>query len=374
MWLLAGLGNPGLSYAHHRHNAGFMAVDAIAREHGFSAESLKFGALVREGRIGTEKVFLLKPQSYMNLSGQSIGEFSRFYKIPLENIIVFHDELDLPLAKLRVKTGGGHGGHNGLKSIDAHIGGGAQRRLASDASAARMAAGGEAAERNQTFRVLAPDIAGRGLSDPLPDPALYNNAAYLADLLALLEALHVGECDWIGTSMGGILGMMMAAAQPGRIRKLVLNDVGAKIPASGLRRIAAYAGKRMKFSTREEAEAALRTIYAPFVLETEAQWRHLFTYSLKELPDGGTGMAYDPAITQGLLGTEIADIDLSALWEAVTCPVLVLRGHDSDILEAETAHAMAARPNVELLEFPGIGHAPSLMREEEIRLVAEWLA
>jgi PTH1 family peptidyl-tRNA hydrolase len=122
MFLLIGLGNPGTRYAQNRHNAGFMVVDAVAREYGFSPWSSRFGGQASEGRIGTTKVFAFKPMSYMNLSGNPAGEIARFYKIPTENVITIHDELDLPLAKLRVKRGGGNGGHNGLKSLDEHLG------------------------------------------------------------------------------------------------------------------------------------------------------------------------------------------------------------------------------------------------------------
>ncbi|MCE2927750.1 MAG: aminoacyl-tRNA hydrolase [Rickettsiales bacterium] len=120
--LLVGLGNPGPEYAGNRHNIGFMAVDQIAGHYHFPAFKKKFSGLLAEGAIGDTRVFLLKPLTYMNLSGEAVASAANFYKIPPEKIIVFHDELDLPLGKLRVKQGGGHGGHNGLKSIDAHIG------------------------------------------------------------------------------------------------------------------------------------------------------------------------------------------------------------------------------------------------------------
>lgn len=123
MWLFVGLGNPGDKYAGNRHNIGFMAIDAIAGEYGFPAFKSKFQGLVAEGRIAGEKVILLKPQTYMNESGQSVGKAAKFYKIPPDDhIVVFHDELDLAPGKLRVKTGGGAAGHNGLKSIKAHLG------------------------------------------------------------------------------------------------------------------------------------------------------------------------------------------------------------------------------------------------------------
>jgi len=122
MFLLIGLGNPGNSYSGNRHNVGFMAVDEVAREYGFTRWTSRFSAQVSEGIIDGKKVYAFKPMSYMNLSGNPAGEIARFYKIPVENICVIHDELDLPLAKLRVKRGGGHGGHNGLKSLDEHLG------------------------------------------------------------------------------------------------------------------------------------------------------------------------------------------------------------------------------------------------------------
>lgn len=122
MWMFVGLGNPGDEYSRNRHNVGFMAVDAIAARYGFPAFRKKFQGLLSEGVIGGEKVFLLKPQTFMNLSGESGAAAARFYKIPPDRIFVFHDELDLPACKLRIKKGGGNAGHNGLKSIDAHLG------------------------------------------------------------------------------------------------------------------------------------------------------------------------------------------------------------------------------------------------------------
>ena len=121
-WLVAGLGNPGPQYAGNRHNIGFMAADAMAAAHGFPAFRSKFQGELAEGRIGGHKVIVLKPLTYMNNSGQSVAQAARFYKIPPARIVVLHDELDLPGGKVRVKTGGGHAGHNGLRSIDSHLG------------------------------------------------------------------------------------------------------------------------------------------------------------------------------------------------------------------------------------------------------------
>jgi PTH1 family peptidyl-tRNA hydrolase len=122
MLLLVGLGNPGQKHARDRHNIGFVAVDRIMETHGFGPARARFRGLLAEGRLGGKRCFILKPQTYMNESGQAVGEFQRFFKLDVDRIIVFHDELDLPPGKLRVKTGGGVAGHNGLRSIARHIG------------------------------------------------------------------------------------------------------------------------------------------------------------------------------------------------------------------------------------------------------------
>ena len=127
MKLWVGLGNPGDKYARHRHNIGFMAVDRIAQAHGFSPWRARFQGLASEGTLAGEKILLLKPQTYMNLSGQSVGEAMRFLKVPLGDVTVIHDEIDLAPGKLKVKSGGGHAGHNGLRSIHAHVGDGYHR-------------------------------------------------------------------------------------------------------------------------------------------------------------------------------------------------------------------------------------------------------
>ena len=122
MYLFVGLGNPGLEYAKNRHNVGFMCIDEIRQSYGFPPEKAKFSGLLTEGQVDGEKVFLFKPLAFMNRSGKPVGDVARFYKIPPENIIAFHDDLDLAPGKIRVKKGGSHAGHNGLKDLDAHIG------------------------------------------------------------------------------------------------------------------------------------------------------------------------------------------------------------------------------------------------------------
>jgi peptidyl-tRNA hydrolase, PTH1 family len=142
MRLFVGLGNPGAKYAGNRHNIGFMAVDRIAADHGFSAWRRAFKGLVAEGRLGSVRVILLKPETFMNLSGESVRAAADFYKLGPEAVTVFHDELDLAPGKCRVKQGGGHAGHNGLRSIHAHLGSGIRAGAAGDRASGPQGRGG----------------------------------------------------------------------------------------------------------------------------------------------------------------------------------------------------------------------------------------
>ena len=171
MLLIAGLGNPGAKHQNHRHNVGFMAADAIARRHGFAPWHRKFKAEIAEGRLSGEKVLLIKPQTFMNLSGQAIGEAMRYFKLTPADLIVFYDELDLQAGKVRVKTGGGNGGHNGIRSIDAHCGK-EYRRV-------RIGIGHPGARERVTGHVLGDFAkADRGWLDPLLD-AIADNVEML---------------------------------------------------------------------------------------------------------------------------------------------------------------------------------------------------
>jgi pimeloyl-ACP methyl ester carboxylesterase len=225
------------------------------------------------------------------------------------------------------------------------------------------------------YRVICPDVVGRGQSEWLDHKTDYGYPLYLNDMTALLARSGVERVDWIGTSMGGLIGMFLAA-QPGTpIRKLVMNDVGPYLPKAGLERIAAYVGKPVRFASLEEMERYVRLIAAPFGSLTEAQWHHLTVHAARRLESGEYTFAYDPGIAEPLKASEIVDIDLWPVWDAVRCPVLVLRGAVSDVLTHPDAEAMTNRgPRAQLVEFPGIGHAPALMAEEQIAVVRDWLA
>jgi pimeloyl-ACP methyl ester carboxylesterase len=224
------------------------------------------------------------------------------------------------------------------------------------------------------YRVICPDMPGRGNSEFLADAADYNNAVYLADIAALVARLDVETVDFIGTSMGGIIGMAMAAMPKAPIRRLVVNDVGPLVPKPALERIAAYVGLDPSFPDLAALEAGLRVIHAPFGPLDDAQWHRLASHSARRKPDGSWGLAYDPKIAAVFKIGPIVEVDLWPLWDAIRCPVLALRGALSDLLSAEVAAAMTQRgPRASLIEFPGIGHAPALMASDQIAAIRDFL-
>lgn len=230
------------------------------------------------------------------------------------------------------------------------------------------------------FHIFCLDMAGRGTSDWLENKLAYNYATYTADCLAFLQHREVRKPHWIGTSMGGILGMMLCAARPGIFATLTLNDIGSVVAGEGLERIVSYAGSPHIFRSRRRAEAFLRDITRPFGFKDTEQWEHFADQSIWRINDTEFILAFDPQIIQGFRQDtdnfmQVADIDLAPFWEAVDCPVLLLRGEHSDILRKDTAARMAASKGKEVtfIEFPDVGHAPTLMEEEQISKVASWI-
>jgi pimeloyl-ACP methyl ester carboxylesterase len=221
-------------------------------------------------------------------------------------------------------------------------------------------------------RVLCPDLPGRGASDWLPEPMAYTPPSYVVALAHLLARLD-GPVDWVGTSLGGICGMMVAAGKGNPIRRMVLNDIGSTVPAEAAARISAYIQQSYVFDDLAGLEAHLRKVHAPFGPLSDAQWRHLAETSARTLPDGRLAPHYDPAIAVPFAQSATGPVDLSIVWSLVTAPVLLLRGAESDILDAQTAAAMAARPGVRLVTLDGIGHAPALMDPGQLSLVADFL-
>jgi pimeloyl-ACP methyl ester carboxylesterase len=244
------------------------------------------------------------------------------------------------------------------------------------------------------YRVICPDIAGRGASEWLDEPADYGYPLYVADMTALLNRVagtapgsvwrrlgrwlagrpRIHRVDWVGTSMGGIIGMMLAARDDSPIRRLVLNDVGPVVPAAALNRLSGYVGRDPHFDTPEAFEAYVRDVYSAFGPLTDAQWRHLAAHSQRRTQDGRYAPNYDPAIGGAFAARFEKDLELWPIWDTIRCPVLVLRGADSDLLTRDTVRRMQERgPGARLVEFAGVGHAPALMAAEQIGAVREFL-
>ncbi len=236
-------------------------------------------------------------------------------------------------------------------------------------------------------RVICPDIAGRGQSDWLADPMAYGVPQYAFDMLVLLTQVHaqypIAQLDWVGTSMGGLIGMAVAGtpdlALPVPIRRLLLNDVGPRLEWSALQRIGTYVGQSPRFASVEEGAAWLRVQSADFGPHTDAQWLALSEPMLRPGPEGGFVLHYDPKIAvpmQGMTQEQVVQGEalLWNLYDAITAQTLVLRGAKSDLLTAQTVQEMAQRgPKAHSVTLEGVGHAPTLVQPEQVALVKEFL-
>lgn len=236
------------------------------------------------------------------------------------------------------------------------------------------------------LRVVCPDVVGRGKSDFLADPQGYQLPTYVADMLQLLAQLKPATLDWVGTSMGGLIGMLLCAYAPSvgtSVRRLVLNDVGPVIEWQALQRIGQYLGKSGQFATVQQAADAMWAVSSSFGPHTPAQWLALSQPMLKAVPSaqGGTALVlhYDPAIALpfGSTTEQQAKEGEALLWqayEAITAQTLLLRGAQSDLLSVATAQQMTERgPKAQLVEFAGVGHAPTLVAPDQVDAVAQFV-
>jgi pimeloyl-ACP methyl ester carboxylesterase len=228
------------------------------------------------------------------------------------------------------------------------------------------------------YRVVCPDIVGRGRSDWLRNKSLYAIPQYCADIATLLAKIGAESVDWVGTSMGGLIGMALAIQPETPIRKLVLNDVGPVITAASLERIGMYLGRVGSFDSIEKAESAVRFVSQPFGQLTDAQWRHLTVHVTRQTAEGRIEFAYDPGIAEPFKEVYAAcggkDVESWPLYDAIACPTLLLRGANSDLLTAESAQEMTRRgPKARLVEVPGVGHAPMLLDAAQVAPVREFL-
>ncbi len=228
------------------------------------------------------------------------------------------------------------------------------------------------------FRVVCPDVVGRGESDRLVDPSGYGFPGYLADMVTLIARLDVASVAWVGTSMGGLIGMLLASLPGSPIARLVVNDIGPSIDAAGIARIAAYIGAPITWASEDEAADYLLAISRGFGPHSREQWMALTLPMLRR--DGARfRLHYDPAIAVPMraITPEAAAAGQAAIWaayDAIRCPTLLLRGADSDILARDTAEAMTRRgPKARLHEFAGVGHAPTLVARDQVDVVREFL-
>ena len=233
-----------------------------------------------------------------------------------------------------------------------------------------------AAHLSKHYRVLCPDTIGRGLSQWSPEPEReYCLDFYGRIAVSLLDQLQIKTCAWVGTSMGGAIGLRLAAgALKGRIRRLVLNDMGPKIADAAVERIRSYAGTPPRFDRLSELEQYFRTIYKPYGWLSDEQWRRLAETSARRLPDGGITTHYDPNMVLQFVHHP-RDYDQWEAYDRIEAPTLCLRGEHSDLLLAETAEEMKRRgPRAEVVTIAGCGHAPALNVPDQLSLVERFLA
>ncbi|MDH4394477.1 MAG: alpha/beta hydrolase [Limnobacter sp.] len=227
-------------------------------------------------------------------------------------------------------------------------------------------------------KVVSVDMPGRGRSDWFANGANYAVPNYVAACVALVARLNAEKLDWLGTSMGGLIGMGYASLPNNPIRKLILNDVGPSLNLEALQRIGTYVGADVQFDTRQQAHQYIRSISAPFGPHTEEQWAHLCDTVLVQ-KNGKFIPHYDPAISTGFkdMNAQVVQAMEGALWAAydsITTPTLLVRGENSDLLSAATAQQMTQRgPKAKLIEVKGVGHAPTFMQDDQIQLVSDFL-
>jgi pimeloyl-ACP methyl ester carboxylesterase len=229
------------------------------------------------------------------------------------------------------------------------------------------------------YRVICPDVVGRGGSDRLRDPKHYQLPQYVSDMVTLMARLDVEKAHWFGTSMGGLIGMGFASLPGNPIRKLVLNDIGPTLNFAAISRISEYIGQEVRFATFEEAEHYIRSISVGFGPHTDEEWHKIATDVLRQDQQGQWIRHYDlnlavPFKASTAESTRHAETALWAAYDAISCPTLLVRGAKSDLLTHEVAQEMTRRgPKARLVELEGVGHAPTFMRANQIAIAKDFL-
>jgi pimeloyl-ACP methyl ester carboxylesterase len=233
------------------------------------------------------------------------------------------------------------------------------------------------------YRVVCPDVAGRGRSERLRDPGLYTVPQYVADMVTLIARVTAndeeGGVHWVGTSMGGLIGMVLASFEDSPIRRMVVNDIGPVLDQAAMARIGEYIGQDLRFASFEEGARFVREVSSSFGPHSEDEWRKLASDVLVQEPGGAWVRHYDIELAKpfAAITPERAEQDQAALWaayDAIRCPTLLVRGELSDLLSRATAEEMTRRgPKPQLAEIPGVGHAPTLMHAHQIAIVRDFL-
>jgi pimeloyl-ACP methyl ester carboxylesterase len=242
--------------------------------------------------------------------------------------------------------------------------------------------------------VVCPDVVGRGESDRLVHTQDYGFPQYVADMLTLIARLNVPQVHWVGTSMGGRIGMAVAALPDSPVQRLVINDIGPEMSREGLRHIATYLGEDPTFSCFEDAVAYVKAVSQGFGEHSDAEWRFLTEHCVLQTPEGRWQFRYDPAISpfystsarRSRMRRRMARQLIRffpdhhpmlyqwPLYERITCPTLAIRGAESNLLRRQAWLQMGERgPRAQLVEIPGVGHAPTFLHADNIRIVSDFL-
>ena len=224
------------------------------------------------------------------------------------------------------------------------------------------------------YRVIAPDMVGRGESNWLENPLDYGMHQYVADCQALIRHLQISKLNWLGTSMGGLIGIVLASQDNPPIQSLILNDIGPFVPASALQKIAHYVGQHVYFRLWQDAYDYILETYQAYGISDEKDWWYLTRCSFHESEDGLITRNYDPAIATAFQGISEQDVDIWSLYARIDTPVMVLRGALSEVLLKSTAmRMMETRPHADIYEFSDIGHAPALLDSGQISIIESYL-
>ena len=230
-----------------------------------------------------------------------------------------------------------------------------------------------ASKLSEDYRVISVDMPGRGRSHNFTEAKFYNFTQYITDLVAMISRLNIESLDWIGTSMGGLLGMIIASQNNTPIKRLILNDIGPFVSAESMVRIRNYIGICPNLRSFEQAQKYISQILKPFGNLSDEMWHHLTLHGTTQLVDGSYVLSYDPKIASAFAESP-KDIDLWNFWNNIHCPILLLRGEKSEILTREIVSQMQnSNKSMIFTEFLDTGHAPSLMEDNQIMTIKHWL-